>query len=364
MKILDLVQYLEEFAEPALQESYDNSGMQVGDPSREVSTALLTLDVTEPVIEEAIKLKTNLIVAHHPLIFHPLKRITGANSAERCVQMALRNDIAIYAMHTNLDKVAGGVNGKICEKLGLHSLRVLQPEGGRFHKLVFFVPESHADAVRNAVFEAGGGTIGKYDMCSFNAPGFGTFRGDEDTDPFLGKPGQLSKEPELRIEVIMPKKLHPKVLASMLRAHPYEEVAYDIYNLENKDIHTGLGMIGELPEAKDEQDILGKIKETFNAACLRHTSLLGKPVKKIAVCGGSGAPLLSLAIKEKADLYLSADFKYHQFFEADGRVLIADPGHYESEQFTLEVFQDLLTKKFPKFAVNFAKSYTNPINYL
>ncbi len=363
MKLKQIAAFFEQYAPLIYQESYDNSGLQVGEPSMEITGALLTLDVTEEVIDEAISKKVNLVVSHHPVIFGGLKSLTGRNMAERIVLKAVRNDIALYAAHTNIDAVQDGVNGKICEKLGLQKCRVLEPMEEVLKKLVVFVPVSHAEKVREAIFANGGGHIGEYDSCSFNLEGKGTFRGGEGSDPFVGEKGVLHTEEEVRIETIFPAHEKGRLIGAMLQAHPYEEVAYDIYQLENKFQRAGMGMIGELEKEMGEQEFLEFLKKIFLAEGIRHTALLGKKIKKVAVSGGAGSFMLRKAISSGADIFVSGDFKYHQFFDADGKLVIADIGHFESEQFTQELFYELLTKNFPKFAVHLSDVNTNPIKY-
>ncbi len=330
----------------------------------EVRAVLLCVDVTEDVIDEALSLNANLIVAHHPLIFSGLKKITGYTSTERIVIKAIKNDVAVYAAHTNLDSVTGGVNSKICEKLGLKKCRILAPATGELRKLVTFVPNDQAEKVRMAIFEAGAGKIGEYDQCSYNLEGHGTFRGSENTNPFVGEQGKLHFEEETRIETIFPVIYQTKVINALLKVHPYEEVAYDVYPLENNYEKVGIGMVGELDTPEEEDIFLAALKDIFKIPVIRHSVLLGKPIQRVAVCGGSGSFLIQKAISANADIFLTGDMKYHQFFEADNEIIIADIGHYESEQFTKEIFYDLLTKKFPKFAVHLSKIVSNPINYL
>ena len=364
MQIKHITQYIESIAPLSFQESYDNSGLIIGHPEDEISGILITLDITEAIVDEAISKNLNLIVAHHPIIFGGLKKLNGKNYIERCVAKAIKNDIAIYAAHTNLDGVFGGVNSKICEKLQLQNCRMLIPIPNFLKKLVTFVPVNDAEKVRQALFEAGAGNIGNYDSCSFNQSGLGSFKGNDKTNPYAGEKNQLHFEEETRIETIFPKHIQNKVIKALLESHPYEEVAYDIYPLDNDFTEGGTGMIGELAEPVDELDFLQNLKEIFNCRVIKHTQLLGKPIKKVAVCGGSGSSFLDKAIAQNADIYISGDFKYHQFFDAEQQIIIADIGHYESEQFTKEVFYELLTKKFPKFAVHLSEISTNPVNYL
>lgn len=362
-RLKEITAFFENLAPLGLQESYDNAGLTVGDINSEIHSALITLDVTEEVVEEAIQKKANLIVAHHPIIFSGLKKITGKNYVERTLLKAIKNDIAIYAAHTNLDSITGGVNSKICEKLGLQDCRILQPAPGQLKKLATFVPVEHIEQVRTAVFEAGAGTIGNYDNCGFYLEGSGSFRGNENTNPFVGEKGELHFEKEVRFETIFPGYLQAKIIQALISAHPYEEVAYDIYPLENKSDITGSGMIGKLAQPISETAFLHQLKKTFNTGVIKHTMLKEKLVEKVAVCGGAGSFLLNTAIAAGADFFVSGDFKYHQFFDAEKKIVIADIGHFESEQFTKELFYELLTKKFPKFAVHLSEVSTNPVFY-
>ncbi|HLO57115.1 MAG TPA: Nif3-like dinuclear metal center hexameric protein [Bacteroidales bacterium] len=359
-----IIHHLESFAPLAYQESYDNSGLVVGDPGDEITGALLCVDVTMPVIEEAVKEGLNLIISHHPVIFSPLKQLTGKDTTQKIILEAVRNRIAIYCAHTNMDNVDEGVNRIICDKLGLINTAILQPQKNILYKLVTYVPLSHADALRNALFEAGAGHIGNYDMCSFNAEGKGTFRAGEGADPYSGEIGRLHFEDEVRMETIFP--LHHKnaVVKALVKAHPYEEVAYDIYSLENSFNRVGSGMTGELAEPVSESVMLNRIKDTFKCTMVRHSRLLDKPVKKLAVCGGSGSFLIPAAIASGAQLFVTGEIKYHQFFEAEDKIVVADTGHYESEQFTIEIFYEILKKNLPTFAVRFSRINTSPIYYL
>jgi dinuclear metal center YbgI/SA1388 family protein len=364
MQLKEIISVFEQAAPFALQETYDNSGLQTGNPGMEISAALICIDVTEEVIAEALRLKANLIISHHPLIFNGIKSLTGRNSIERILIRALKEDIAILSVHTNFDSISKGVSFKICEVLNLNNLQVLDPLKNALVKLVFFVPVEQAVYVREKVFEAGAGVIGNYDMCSFNTSGEGSFRANENTNPFVGDKGKLHLEKEIRVETILPESHIDLVVSALLKAHPYEEVAYDLYPLSNKYQSAGMGMTGELGEEMDEKEFLEYLKEKFNPGCIRHTNFLKRKIKKVAVCGGNGSFLLSKAIACGADVFVSGDFKYHQFFEAENKILIADIGHYESEQFTKELFYELLIKNYPKFALYLSAVNTNPINYL
>ncbi|TND09805.1 MAG: dinuclear metal center protein [Bacteroidetes bacterium] len=363
MKISEITDYLESIAPPALQESYDNCGLITGHRDMEVNGALVTLDCTEAVVDEAIANKCNFIIAHHPIVFSGLKKINGKNYVERVIIKAIKNDIAIYAIHTSLDNVPGGVNAKIAEKLGLVNMQILAPKNGLLRKLITFCPDNKADEVREALFAAGAGQIGNYDSCSFNTAGTGTFRAGENTDPYVGKKGELHKEPETRIELVYPAHIEGRLVSALLKAHPYEEVAYDLVPLANSWAQAGSGMVGELPEAVSLPVFLEKLKKDMQTACIRYTPVEGKTVKKVAVCGGSGSFLLGAAMGAGADVLVTADFKYHQFFDGENRLVIADIGHYESEQFTKDLLGSLINKKFPTFAVRLSGINTNPINY-
>ncbi len=361
--ILEVVRFFETVAPGILQENYDNSGLQTGEPQMKVTSALVALDVTEEVVDEAIGLHSNLIVAHHPLIFGGIKRITGSTPTERILIKALRNQIAILAAHTNFDNIREGVNAKIAEKIGLLQCEILQPVRGRLRKLVTYVPAGYADIVREALFSAGAGHIGDYDQCSFNTEGNGTYRGSTETHPFKGVPGLPHTEPEVRIETILPNWLEHQVVTALLKAHPYEEVAYDIYPLENKHDRIGAGLAGILPQPMEEGFFLEHLKRTFGIPVIRHSPLLKKPVTKVALCGGAGSFLLKEAMASEAQFFITGDIKYHQFFEPAGKLVMADIGHFESEQFTSELFLELLIKKFPTFAVRLSKVKTNPVGY-
>jgi len=363
MKLKDFCSYLDTAVPLSFQESYDNSGLQVGLPESEIYSALITLDITEEVIDEAISEKCDVIVSHHPLIFNGIKRISGKTFTERILYKAVKNDIAIYSSHTNLDIFNNSVSRKLAEKLDLKDVKVLSPLKNRLLKLVTYIPETHVEKVQNAIFEAGAGVIANYDRCGFSSTGTGSFRGNEKTKPFLGEKGMISFEKEIRFETILFSHLKEKVIKALLEVHPYEEVAYDIYSLENDNIEIGLGCVGNLTEEISEINFLNHLSAVFDAKGIRFTKLQGKPVKKVAVCGGSGISLLNMAIASGADVFITADIKYHNFFEADNKILIVDIGHFESEKFSTEILKDLIIKKFPKFAVRFSESNTNPINY-
>jgi dinuclear metal center YbgI/SA1388 family protein len=363
MKIKQVIHVLEKLAPLSLQESYDNAGLIVGTDERECTGIITSLDVTESVVEEAVKRKCNLIVAHHPVIFKGIKKLNGKNYVERTVISAIKNDVAIYAIHTNLDNIAEGVNKKIAEKLHLQNCKTLLQKEGTLRKLVTFSPVKSAEEVRNALFAAGAGAIGKYDECSFNVDGQGRFRAGGESHPYVGEIGERHLENETRIEIIFPAFLQNKIIASLKESHPYEEVAYYIQSLENVQENVGSGLVGELASEVSEKDLLESLKKGFNLSVIKHTAFLEKKVKKIAVCGGAGIFLLPAAIAAGAQVYVTSDIKYHDFFDADGRILLADIGHYESEQFTIDLLTDFLQQKFPNFAVLKTEMNTNPVKY-
>ena len=352
------------FAPLPLQDGFDNAGLQIGLTEAEVAGVLLCLDVTEAVVDEAVALGCNLIVSHHPLIFSPLKRITGSNYVERCVIKALANGIAIYSAHTNIDNAPGGVNYRIAEKLGLQNVRILVPKEDVLLKLAVYVPVSAADAVRSALFAAGCGNIGNYDSCSYNVKGFGTFKANEGCNPFCGEVGQLHREEEVRIETVLPAYLKNKVVAALLKAHPYEEPAYDIYSLNNSWGSVGSGVIGELPAECDELELLQCVKERFAVGCVRHTPLLGKAVKRVALCGGAGGSFAGAAMAAGADVYITGEARYHDLFSYTGKMLVAVIGHYESEQYTMDIFKEIILGACPGIRVVTTTVNTNPLGSL
>ena len=364
MKIQDVIQYLESLAPLSYAEDFDNVGLLVGNPDTPLRGTLITLDTLEEVVEEAIAKDCNLIVSFHPIIFSGLKRLTGQSYVERAVIKAIEHHIAIYAIHTALDNSFWGVNARICDRLGLHKREILLPQAHTIEQLVTYVPKDGAEVLRQHLFEAGAGHIGNYSECSFNIEGIGTYKGNAESHPTIGVPEVFHREAETRISVIFPKHLRRGILQALLAHHPYEEVAYEIYTLENTHQHIGLGMIGYLEKPMEETTFLKYVKERMQTSCIRHSALRGKPVEKVAVLGGSGADAIGACLKAGCDAYLTADVKYHEFFKAEGRLLLADIGHYESEQFTKLLLWEQLTEKFTTFAFYLANTNTNPINYL
>jgi dinuclear metal center YbgI/SA1388 family protein len=363
MILKEIIDYLEELAPPALQESYDNSGLIIGQADYEITKAIICLDALESVIDEAIELGANLIIAHHPIIFSALNRINGKNYVERIVIKAIRNQIAIYAIHTNLDNVIGGVNQMIASKIGLANTRILSPKNNGLSKLIVYVPAANKPVVLQSLFEAGAGNIGNYSEASFTSSGEGSFKGNENSTPSIGEKNKRAYVKEDRVEVLLENHNMAKVLAALKSSHPYEEVAYDLIALQNSNQDTGSGMIGELNEAMLPKDFLRHLQEIFKVPVVRHTKLIDNKISKVAVCGGAGSFLLKAAISQKADIFISADFKYHEFFDADNQIVIADIGHYESEQYTSELLMKKLNKNFSNFAFFLTENNTNPLRY-
>ena len=355
MLISQVLNELHKWAPFNYQESYDNSGLLIGSPNAEVRKVLISLDTTEEVLEKAIFLGADLIISHHPVIFQGLKSLTGKTPEERVVIKALKHDIAIIAMHTNLDNVSHGVNAKIAELLALKSTSILVPKVGNLKKLVVFVPHAHLDHLRNSLFEVGAGNMGNYDKVSYVLDGEGSFRANENAQPFVGDIGSLHKESEARLELIFPAHLQSLITKVVVKEHPYEEVAFDIYSLENTDNTIGAGIIGELDKAIDAASFLKFLKDKMQTKCIKHTPLHSKLIKRIAVCGGSGSFLIKAAKAAEADIYITGDVKYHEFFEGSHDFIIADIGHYESEQFTKELIYDFLANKFPEMEVAIAE---------
>lgn len=363
MIIQDVINHLEALAPLAYAEDFDNVGLLVGDKNDKLTGVLVTLDTLETVVDEAIAEKCNLIVSFHPIIFKGLKKITGGNYVERVVLKAIKHNIAIYAIHTALDNALYGVNDMICNQLDLKNKQILIPQAETIKKLTTFVPATEADALRNALFAAGAGSIGNYNDCSFNIDGIGTFNGNENSSPTKGQKGSVHFEKETQITVTYSKHLEPLILQTLFKTHSYEEVAYEITTLENKNQHIGIGMIGDLSQPMEEESFLDYLKTKMNTKSIRHSSLLGKPIKKVAVLGGSGSFAISAAKASKADAFITADLKYHDFFTAENRILLTDIGHYESEQFTKNLLVAYLTKKITNFAVVLSKTNTNPVKY-
>ena len=364
MTVKDITKILEELAPLAHAEDFDNVGLLVGDQNMTVEGILVTLDTLENVVEEAIEKKCNLIVSFHPIIFKGLKKLTGTNYVERVVLKAITHNIAIYSLHTALDNSSIGVNAKICEALGIENPKILIPKPNTLKKLTTYVPLAHVEKVKNALFDAGAGEIGQYSNCSFSAEGIGSFKAEAGANPALGEVGVLHSEKEVQLNAVFSFEREKKIIAALLQAHPYEQVAHEIITLENTNADIGMGMVGNFDAEIGEEDFLKMVKVKMNASVIRHSKFLGRKVKRVAVLGGSGAFAISAAKRAKADVFITSDVKYHQFFEAENQLLIADIGHFETEQFTKDLLVDYLTKKIPNFAVSLSESITNPIKYL
>lgn len=364
MRIKEILQLIEQLAPLPLQENFDNSGLQVGDVNQEATGALLCIDVTENVLEEALALNCNLIISHHPLAFRSFKSLTGRNYVERCMITAIKNDVVVYAAHTNLDNARGGVNYKLAEMLELQNVKILQPLENALLKFVTTVPAQHAESVRNALFNAGAGHIGNYDACSYNLKGEGTFRAGENAHPFVGEIDELHVESEIRIETVIPAMKKDEVLRALLAVHPYEEPVFDLYPLANKWAQNGSGIVGVLPEPMPEQEFLYLLKDIFNLPFIKHTKIRGKDIHDVAICGGAGAFLIPNAIAYGADAFITGEAKYNDFYDVEGRLLLAVVGHYESEICTKDIFFDVISKKFPTFVVHKSAFDSNPVKYL
>ena len=364
MKVSDIVSYLETSFPLSLQESYDNSGLLCGRMDQEVTAALLCLDSIEATVDEAIAKKCELIIAHHPIVFKGLKKITGTSYVERVIEKCIQHRISLYAIHTNLDNHIDGVNAEIAKRIGLTNRRILRPMHQQLYKLVVFVPQEALSALDHALFEQGVGTIGNYSECHFRTEGIGTFTPNERANPTIGTSHFREEVKEFRVEYLVPKSMIGKALFAMYEAHPYEEVAHEIYPIDNVNPNLGAGMLGELNEAMETTEFLLQLKKSFHCQVIRHTNICKKHIKTVAICGGSGSFLLADAIKSKADIFITGDFKYHEFFDAENHLIIADIGHFESEQFTPQLLAEKLKEKFTKFAIHLTGLNTNPINYL
>jgi dinuclear metal center YbgI/SA1388 family protein len=364
MTVQDVINHLQELAPLNYAEDFDNVGLLVGDKNQKVSGILVTLDTLEAVVDEAIENNCNLIVSFHPIIFKGLKKLTGKTYVERVVIKAIKHNVAIIAIHTALDNAFQGVNSIICDQLQLKNKKILIPQQGTLKKLQTYVPKDHAESLRSALFEAGAGNIGNYDSCSFNLQGTGTYRGNQDANPSYGEAGKLHKENETLISVVFQKHKQSKIVSALINKHPYEEVAYEITTLDNTNQYIGMGMIGELETEMNAEECLNYVKHKMNTAHIRHSKLIDRPIKKIVVLGGSGSFAISAAKAAGADLFVTADLKYHDFFIAENDIVLADIGHYESEQFTKSFLVDYLSKKITNFAVVLSKTNTNPVKYL
>lgn len=363
MKVKEIASAIERVAPLYLQESYDNAGMQVGDPDSVITGVVLCTDVRECIVDEAIACGANLIISHHPLIFHGLKKLTGRNYVERTVLKAIRHGVSIYCAHTNLDNARGGVSYKMAEKLGMKNVEVLDPQVGTQRKIVVFVPQAQAADVEQAMWRAGAGTLGDYDRCSYRVEGEGRFHALDGANPFAGEVGEDHVENEVRVEVLVNKARCSAVIVAMLAAHPYEEPAFDVIPLENADRYSGSGVIGDIEEIGGS-DFMHRLKEAFGVDTVRFSGNLDRKVKRVALCGGAGSFLAGKAMSMGADVYVTGDMKYHEFQGNEERIILADIGHYESEQYTKEIFADIIASLHPDFEVKYANEEQNQVKYI
>lgn len=363
MKIKDILPILEEMAPLGTAEDFDNVGLLVGDAQWEATGILVCHDALEEVIQEAVDNNCNLVVCFHPILFSGLKKITGKNYVERAVIKAIKNDVAIYAMHTALDNDPNGVNKIFCNALGLEDTQILVPKENAIKKITTYTTPENAPILRTALFEAGAGSIGNYDQCSYSSVGTGTYRGNEHSNPVIGEKHQLHTAEEIKIELTYPKHREAAIMTALFKNHVYEEVAYELTALTNKNQNMGLGMIGTLKNELDETAFLQLVKDKMDCGGIRHSGLLNKKIKRVAVLGGSGSYAIKHAINSGADAYLTADLKYHQFYEAEKKLLLCDIGHFESERYTKNYIFDYITKKLRNFAIILSQENTNPVKY-
>lgn len=363
MKIKNILDILEEMAPLAYAEDFDNVGLLTGNADDEATGVIVCHDALETVIDEAIAKKCNLVVCFHPILFTGLKKITGKNYVERAVIKAIKNDIAIYAVHTALDNHQQGVNKIFCNALGLINTEILIPKENHIRKLITYTIPENLEKLRTALFDAGAGNIGNYENCSFTSQGLGTYKGNEKSNPKVGEVGEFVEAKEIKIEVTFEKQFEVKVLKALFSNHVYEEVAYEIYNLNNTHQNIGLGMTGEFAEPMDEKEFLHFVAAKMQANGIRHSAFNGKQIKKVAVLGGSGSFAIKAAIAAGADAFLTADLKYHQFYEAEGKILLADIGHFESERYTQDYIADYLSSRL-NIPVLITTIDTNPVKYL
>lgn len=362
-KVKEIIYHLNSIAPYSLQEAYDNSGLIIGNPETEVQGVLVSLDCTEEIIDEAVELGANIIIAHHPIVFKGLKSLTGKTYVERTVIKAIQNNISIISFHTNLDNIINGVNGKIANIIGLKNRKILLPKTGTLKKLSFFVPSTHLELVSAAIHKAGAGQVGNYKDCAFMTEGTGTFTPVEGASPYLGKINQAAAEKEIKVEVLIAESDVNAVLKALRESHPYDEIAYFLHGLDNYHQEVGAGLVGSLEKEMDTHEFLDHLKKVMNVSVIKHTALIHNKIQKIALCGGAGSFLTGAAISSGAEIYISADFKYHEFFDAEGKIIIADIGHFESEKYTIDLLIDLISNKFTNFALHYTKRNTNPVFY-
>ena len=363
MRIQKIIDVIEEWVPPSHAEDFDNVGLIIGDPQLECKGVLVTHDTLENVVEECIKKDFNLIVSFHPIIFSGLKKLTQSNYVEKTVSKAIKNDICVYAIHTALDNHRYGVSHALAENLGLHQIEVLSPKEKTIRKLTTYAPENEAPVLLEKLYDAGAGKIGNYKECSFISTGKGTFKGNEDSNPNVGIKGEKTEVDEVQINLIFEFHSQQKILNTLFETHSYEEVAYEVFSLENKNQTIGMGSFGQLENEMNEEEFIKWVQDKLNIDMVRHSKTIGKKIKKVAVLGGSGSFAISAAIGASADAFITADLKYHDFFQAENKILLIDAGHYETEQFTKKLIHDNLIKKLPNFAIALSESITNPVNY-
>lgn len=359
---------LENWAPASTAESYDNVGLLLGDPSKVITRGLIALDLTPAVVAEAIELKAELIVTHHPPIFKPIRAVTTTDFVGSMLLQLAEQGIAVYASHTNLDSARGGVSFELAERLGLRSNRFLSPASGSVQKLVTYVPVENVDEVRTALAAAGAGRIGAYEHCSFSSSGTGTFRGGKGTNPSIGDAGNLETVDEIRLEMEVERSRVSRVINTLKQAHPYEEVAFDVFDSVKPSTQTGLGVIGSLPKPEGLFDFLERVRIALNCESLRFTGSSDEQIQTVAVCGGSGGSLIGDAIRAGADAFVTADLTYHRFFEVlnpNGltRMALVDAGHYETEAFAEELLASRLSRIAPDVRWEATGYKTSPIGY-
>ena len=363
VSINNIIDLLDEWAPPAYAEDFDNVGLLVGDSSKQCTGVLVSHDCIEVVLDEALDTNCNLIVCFHPILFTGLKKITGRDYVEKVILKAIRNEIAIYALHTRLDNHPEGVNKLLSDRLGLLESKVLIPKPSGLKKLSTYVPKSDVDDVLQALHQAGAGAIGNYSECSFILEGKGQFRGNEKSQPHIGNPSEKTQVEEVQIQVVFESYLKEKIQNALITAHPYENIAYEIFILDNTLDKVGIGRIGKLAQPHTEEQFLSFVKEKLQTQLIRHSPFTRKPIETVAVLGGSGSFAISNALSQKADAFITADLKYHHFYQGGNTLLLLDVGHFESEQFIKNLIVDYLSKKLPNFAIILSHAKTNPVNY-
>ena len=363
MRIEKIISIIEKWAPTAYAEDFDNVGLLLGNAEAECMGILITHDVTENVIEEAVEKKFNLIICFHPIIFSGLKKLTGKTYVERVVTKTIKNDIAVYAIHTALDNHKEGVSYSLAVALGLKNIQILMPQKNTLKQLITYVPKENSATLLEALYQSGAGALGNYDQCSFITEGTGSFRGNENSKPHLGKKLIREEVREVQLSLVFQKHLEGKIIQTLFENHPYEEIAYQVHPLDNTNQGIGIGSIGIFGEEITEQDFLKLVVEKLETSFIRHSALSKRKIKKVAILGGSGSFVIPTAKQKKVDALVTADLKYHDFFQAEGHILLVDGGHYETERFTKKLIYNHLIEKLPNFAIALSKSITNPVNY-